>query len=194
MKRAHRENWKCSSLASLDGLLLLVMVVAGLVSLLSLVATINSKTVSDLTVGLPATPLRSSLPSGAVLHEVSGVLGVGAGLGYRLAWWAVGPAAAILVAVGARILRAIVATARDGDPFVSANVFRVRVLAGLAAGYFVLTVARAFVSVTIQFDIGLKGVTASLSFLPLVSTVVLLALAEIWQRGVDIRSDQELTV
>jgi Protein of unknown function (DUF2975) len=119
---------------------------------------------------------------------------VPAGLGYRLGWWLVGPASSFIVLAGAEVLRGIVATARAGAPFVGANVRRIRVLAALTLGYFVLTVARSLVAVIIQDDLGLERSSPDISFAPIVSAVVLLALAQIWQYGVKLREEQELTI
>jgi Protein of unknown function (DUF2975) len=71
---------------------------------------------------------------------------------------------------------------------------RIRVLAALTLGYFVLTVARSLVAVIIQDDLGLERSSTDISFAPIVSAVVLLALAQIWQYGVKLREEQELTI
>lgn len=185
---------KNRSLPALDGLLLVVMLMAGLAALLSLLDTVTSKAVADLTIGLTDPQLARSLPPEVVLDGADAVVSVRTGLAYRLAWWFTGPAASLLAAAGAYILRDIVRTARDGDPFVAPNVRRLRILGGLAVGYFVLTVAQSFVGFAIQADLDLDEVSVSLSFLPVVAAVVFFALAEIWQRGVDMRDDQQLTV
>jgi hypothetical protein len=99
-----------------------------------------------------------------------------------------------IVLAGAEVLRGIVATARAGAAFIGANVRRIRVLAALMLGYFVLTVARSIVAVIIQDDLGLERTSTDISFAPIVSAVVLLALAQIWQYGVKLREEQELTI
>lgn len=60
-------------------------------------------------------------------------------------------------------------TARAGAPFVRANVRRIRVLAALTLGYFVLTVARSLVAVIIQDDLGLERTSTDISFAPIVA-------------------------
>jgi Protein of unknown function (DUF2975) len=92
------------------------------------------------------------------------------------------------------VLRGIVATARADAPFVAANVRRIRVLAALTLGYFVLSVARALLAIIIQDDLGLERASTDISFAPIVSAVVLLALAQIWQYGVKLREEQQLTI
>jgi hypothetical protein len=72
-----------------------------------------------------------------------GLATVPSGLGYRLGWWAVGPVSSFIVLAGAEVLRGIVATARAGARFVAAYVRRIRVLAALTLGYFVLAVTRS---------------------------------------------------
>ena len=129
-----------------------------------------------------------------MLDEAHGLAAVPAGLGYRLGWWVVGPASGFIVLAGAEVLRGIVATARPGAPFVGANVRRIRVVAALTLGYFVLTVARSLVAVIIQDDLGLERTSTDISFAPIVSAVVLLALAQTWQYGVKLREEQELTI
>lgn len=184
-----------SLLPVLDGVLLLTMLVMGIVALVTLLDAVTSSTVGELSVALPTDQPGATLPAGVVVDYAEGVVTAETGLGERLAWWAVGPASTLVVLAGAYILRELVAAARAGDPFVTANVRRLRVLAALTIGYFLLTVVRSFVGVAIALDgLGLDGVTSTLSIAPVLSALVLFALAEIWQRGVDLRDEQQLTV
>jgi hypothetical protein len=160
-----------SVLPVLEGLLQLTMLVAGLAALLTLIGAV----------------------AGDALEEFPGH-DANAGLGWRLAWWLVGPAASIFVVAGATVLSNIIPTAKAGDPFVVANVRRLRLLGVLTLGYFVVTVARSFVAVAIQDHLGVEQVGTAIEFAPIVFAVVLFALAEIWQRGVDMRDEQQLTV
>jgi hypothetical protein len=185
---------KRSLLTALDYVLLLAIGLAGLVALLSLIDTVTSKTLTDLTIGLPADDVRASLPAGVELDEPQGLVTADTGLGYRLAWWLAGPATSLLVLAGASILRDVVATARAGDPFVVGNVRRIRALAILTAAYFVFTAARSLVAWAIENDLDVDVVTAPLSYAPVASALALFALAEIWQRGVTLRDEQQLTV
>jgi hypothetical protein len=182
---------------ALDYVLLLAIGLAGLVALLTLVDTVTSDSLTDLTVTLPADGadgLGAALPGGVQLDEARGLVAADTGLGYRLAWWLAGPATSLLVVAGATVLRDVLSTARAGDPFVLGNVRRIRALAILTAAYFAITAARPLVAEAIGNDLDVDIVTAPLSYAPLASALALLALAEIWQRGVTLRDDQQLTV
>jgi hypothetical protein len=181
-------------LPALEGVLLLVMGLAGLVALLTLLDATLASTLTDFPAGLPADQVGAGLPRGVAVDEAMAVVTAHTGLGYRLAWWVVGPAASLLVMWGAQVLRDIVQTARDGDPFVAGNVRRLRILAGLALGYLGLAVARPLVAIVIRRHLDLDRTTIEISWVPLVAALVLFALAQIWQRGVDLRDEQQLTV
>jgi hypothetical protein len=183
-----------SLLPALEGLLLLTILLASLAGGLSLLVAVTSKSLEDFTIGLPTGPLSDTLPAGVVLDEAQGLASVRAGLGIRLGWWLVGPASSFLVLAGAEVLRGVLATARDGDPFVAANVRRIRVLATLTVTYFALSIARSLTAIAIQDHFDLEQAATDISFAPIVSAVVLLALAQIWQHGVNLRDDQQLTV
>jgi hypothetical protein len=188
---------KRSLFPMLDYVLLLAIGLAGLVALLTLIDTVTSETITDLTIGLPTDEVGAALPAqpGEVqLDDAQGVVTAHTGLGYRLAWWLVGPATSLLVVAGATILRDVVATAQAGDPFVVGNVRRLRVLASLTAAYFAVTAARPLLAQVIGNDLDIDIVTAPLSYAPLASALALFALAEIWQRGVTLRDEQQLTV
>jgi DUF2975 family protein len=178
----------------LDYVLLLAIGLAGLVALLTLIDAVTSDTLTDLTIGLPTDEVRTALPAGVGLDEPQAVVTAHTGLGYRLGWWLAGPATSLLVVAGATILRDVVATAQAGDPFVAGNVRRLRVLAALTAAYFAVTAARPLVAQAIGNDLDVDVVTAPLSYAPLASALALFALAAIWQRGVSLRDDQQLTV
>jgi hypothetical protein len=181
-------------LPALEGVLLLVMLLAGLVALLTLLDATLAATLTDFPAGLPADQVGAGLPRGVAVDDAAALVTAHTGLGYRLAWWAVGPAASLLLLGGAQVLRDIVQTARDGDPFVAANVRRLRILAGLALGYLGLAVARPLVAIVIRRHLDLDRTTIEISWVPLVAALVLFALAQIWQRGVDLRDEQQLTV
>lgn len=185
---------KTSLLTALDGMLLVVIGMAGLVALLSLLDTLTSKTVTDLLISVPDGKLSGVFPPGVVVDGVQAVVAARTGLGYRLAWWFTGPAASLLVVAGAYILRELVSTARTGDPFVALNVRRLRMLGFLTFAHFLSTAAQSLVAVAIRADLGLDEVSTEFSLVPIVSALVLFALAEIWQRGVAMRDEQQLTV
>ena len=181
-------------LSALDGVLLLGVGLAGIGVLWSLIAMLSSSTLSGLSIDLTAGQVGEGLPEGVVLDEVQGLVTVTIGLGYRLAWWLTGPASGLLALLGLVWLRRIVITARAGDPFIIGNVNRIRAVALLAVTFFVVTVARTFVAVAIQADLDVGNPTTTLSLTPIVLVVVLLALSEIWRRGVGLREEQRFTV
>ena len=184
-----------SLLAVADGALLLTMLLAGLVALLTLLVTVSSKDLGGIAVALPKDQIRDLLATGVTVDNARAVVTGQAELGYRLAWWLVGPATSLLVLWGAWMLHEIVATAGAGDPFVAANVRRIRVLGWLAVGFWVATIAQSLVGMAVQDHLGLdQPHPLNLSFDPLLWVVVLFALAAIWQRGVDMRDEQQLTV
>ena len=191
MVRLKDRSW----LAAADGVLLLTMLLAGLVAGLSLLVAVTSNELGGIAVALPKGQVRDLLAAGVTVDNSQAVVTGHAELGYRLAWWLVGPATSLLVLWGAWMLHEVVATAGAGDPFVAANVRRIRVLGSLAVGFWVATIAQSLVGMAVQDHLGLhQPHPLHLSFDPLVWVVVLFALAAIWQRGVDLRDEQQLTV
>jgi hypothetical protein len=185
---------KRSLLAALDAVLLVAMGLAALTALASLLDAVLDDKVTDLTIGLPAEAVTEALPDDVSLDESQAVVHASVGVGYRIAWWLVGPGTSLLVVAGAWVLRDVVASARKGDPFVAANVRRLRLVAGITLAYGVLALLRVPVALMIQDELGVEDSTANASALPIAAAIVLFALAEIWQRGVDLRDEQELTV
>jgi hypothetical protein len=184
-----------SLLAVADGALLLTMVLAGLVALLTLLVAVTSKELGGLAVALPKDQVGHLLAAGVSVDTAQAVVTGHAELGYRLVWWLVGPATSLLVLAGAWMLHRIVTSAGAGDPFVAANVGRIRVLGRLAVGFWVATIVRSLVGGAVRDHLGLPGRhPLTISFDPLLWVVVLFALAAIWQRGVDMRDEQQLTV
>lgn len=178
----------------LDGVLLIISLLAGVVAIVTMIATVADRMLIDLPIGLPGQLAGGTLPAGTVLHEARGLVSVRTGLGYRLAWWLVGSGVSLLVLSGASLMHEIVTTARAGDPFVSANVRRLRLLGGLTVGFFVVTVAQSLLAGAIRDDLGLAPVALGVGFNPLAFALVLFGLAQIWQRGVELRDEQRLTV
>lgn len=178
----------------LDGLLVVAMGAAALVAGLMLLFTVIDGTVSELPIGLAEAEITEALPAGLDIEEARAVVEAKTSLGYRLLWWLVGPASGLLVVWGAQILREIVASARKGDPFVAANVRRLRFVAWLVLAHAVVALARVPVALVIQNDLGVDHAFASADGFQIGFAIVLFALAEIWQRGVALREDQELTV
>ncbi len=181
-------------LSTHEWIVLLTMLFALLVAGMGLLEAATSERLDELRIGLPVEPLRDALPDSVQIRTAEGVVIARADLGYRLAWWLVGPASGLLVVVGGWILYGIVLTVQAGDPFVAANVRRLRLLGALAVAYFALTLARPFVAVAIQGHVGVADVRSSVAYAPFVFAIVLFVLAEIWQRGVELDDEQQLTV
>lgn len=181
-------------LPALDAVLLLLMGLAGLVALLTFLDAALGSTLDRFPAGVPADRVQDLLPSGVTADGAVVTIEAETGLGYRLLWWLVGPAASLLLLWGAQVLRDLVVTAREGDPFVAANVRRLRVLAALALGYLVVAFARPLVAVLVRRHLDLDATSLDVSWVAQVAPLVLFALAQIWQRGVDLRDEQQLTV
>ena len=181
-------------LASLEWIVLLGMLFALLLALLGLLEAATSETLDELRIGLPVERLSDVLPDGMEIRAAEGLVIARVDLGYRLAWWLVGPASGLLVVAGGYILYGLVLTVQAGNPFVAANVRRLRVLGALTLGYFLLTLARPFVAEAIQGHLGVADIRAAVAYAPVVSAIVLFVLAEIWQRGVELDVEQQLTV
>lgn len=183
-----------SLLAGLDYVLLFVIGIGSLIALVSLIDTVTSESLTDLTITLPTDDVRASLPDGVELDRADGLVTADTGLGSRLAWWLAGPATVLFAVAGATVLRGVVATAQDGDPFVLPNVRRLRILAILTTAYFAVTALRPLVGRMVEGDLDVDVVTAPVSSVPLAFALALLAMAEIWQRGVTLRDEQQFTV
>ncbi len=181
-------------LSTLEWIVLLTMLGALLVALFGLLDVVTSPTLDGLRVRLPLDPLRDVLPGSVEIRTAEALVTARVDLGYRLAWWLVGPASGLLAVVGGWILYGIVLTVQAGDPFVAANVRRLRLLGALTVGYFALTLARPLVASAIQNHVGVAGVSTAVAYAPIVSAIVLFVLAEIWQRGVELDDEQQLTV
>lgn len=187
-------NEKRSYLAALDGLIVVGIVYAGAVALMGLFDAVTLGYITDLTVGLPIDRLREVLPDEVDVQTATATAFVDVGFGYRLAWWVVQSGPYLFVMTGGLVLRQIVTSARSGDPFVVENVRRLRVVAVLLVAHELLALGRAPVGLLIQKHVGVEHATARGSGTLVMVALVLFALAEIWQRGVDLRDEQALTV
>lgn len=110
--------------------------------------------------------------------------------------WVLGQSALpTLAAVALYLIFRIVRSARVGDPFVRANVSRLRALAVVVGiGGLIVSAYAAWLRRWLLDGSGAAGLVAqdwTVSFLPLVAGVVVGVLAEVWRRGVAMREDLE---
>jgi hypothetical protein len=182
------------SLALLDAVLLLVIGLTGLVVLLNGIQAVADDEISEVTVGLADDAARAALPDGVAVQDARALVEAEVGAGWRLLWWGVGAAMGAVVVAGAEQLRAVVASARADDPFVAANVRRLRIAGALAIAHSLLSGARMGVDVLLQDHLGAERSVQGSGAYQAAIAVVLFAVAEIWQRGVHLRDEQELTV
>jgi hypothetical protein len=187
-------DMRTRSLALFDALLLLVIGLTGLVVLVTGIQAVTDDRIADLTIGLPDDAVRAGLPDAVALDEATAVVAAEVALGWRLLWWAVGAAAAGVVIAAAEVLRQVVASAREGDPFVAANVRRLRIVGVLAMVHGLLSAARIGVEFALQDHLDVERISAGATFYELTIAIVVFAVAEIWQRGVEMRDEQTLTV
>jgi Protein of unknown function (DUF2975) len=187
-------DMKTRSLAMFDAVLLLVIGLTGLVVLLNGIQAVADDRISEVTVGLADDAVRAALPDDVTLQDARALVEAEVGTGWRLLWWGVGAAMGAVVIAGAEQLRAIVASARAGDPFVTANVRRLRIAGTLALIHSLLSGARIGVDLLLQDHLGTERAVTGNGGYQVALAVVLFAVAEIWQRGVFLRDEQELTV
>jgi hypothetical protein len=185
---------KTRSLALFDGALLLVIGLTGLVLLVTALGALADDRITGLTVGLAGDDVRGSLPGALTLQEARAEVDAEVDLPWRLLWWGVGAATGAVLIAGAEVLRAVVASARAGDPFVAANVRRLRIVGVLALVHAALSVARVGVDVALQDHLGTERVAEGGGTYQVALAIVVFAVAEIWQRGVELRDEQQLTV
>lgn len=184
-----------SYLPALQALFVVAVVIAALDAAASLAEALTTDRVYGLSVPLSSHDVRTLVPSDVVITKAQALVDAPTGLGLRVAWWLTGRGSSLLIVVGALVLRRVTATARAGDPFVADNVRRIRFVAALTLGHGLLALLRSGVEVMIQKDIGAEHASTRVSgSVQFISALVLFALAEIWQRGVELRQEQELTV
>lgn len=190
-----RDETGTRSLALFDAVLLLVIGLTGLVVLLDGIQVVADGHISELTVGVAEADVRDALPGDVRLQaDARAIVDADVGPGWRLAWWGLGATMGAVVIAGAEQLRAVVASARTGDPFVAANVRRLRIVGALAIAHALLSGARMGLDVALQDHLGTERVIVGSGGYQTALAIVLFAVAEIWERGVRLRDEQELTV
>ncbi len=159
----------------------------------SLAAAITSDSLaSPLSLELPTDSISSPYPDDATITEATATVDVKTSIGYRLAWWAVTDALA-LVGIGfLELLRRILA--KGTDPFTSQNASRLRWMMYIAVAFASISALQPIVSFPIQDKAGFDGLEATWDLSGLGLALVLAALLEVWRHGVALRADAELTI
>jgi hypothetical protein len=178
----------------LRGVIVLAIAAASVFVVMSLVQALRDDTLpSAVGVDLDAEAFAGELPPTADLVAVRGTVDLEAGAGWRLTWWAFTAAPALLAVAGLLIVFRILGS-RD-DPFTSVNVRRFSWLAGIALASLLVEIVRSPVEIAMKDSLGLDRLDTSIDFgLPAFLSLVFLALASIWRRGVAMRTEQELTI
>ena len=148
--------------------------------------------VAPLELSLGADEVSSKFPTGASAAEATALVDVETGLGYRLMWWLVTDARSLLGLAFAAVMYKMLAN--DTQPFTEANAKRLKTLIGLSLGFACTDFLRPIVSVAIQDSAGFDGFEVSWDFTSIYLAVLLSGLLQIWQRGVSLQSEQELTI
>lgn len=144
-------------------------------------------------VDLAAGDFVGELPAGVEIATVEAQLLADAGLGWRVTWGLVNVIPALLVGAALWILFRLLGG--HSDPFTAVNVRRFQRLSVLALAFLVLSAIRGPVEMELQRSLGLDVFDAEFNFgVPLLLALVFTALAAVWRRGVDMRSEQELTI
>lgn len=103
----------------------------------------------------------------------------------------------VLVVIGLWLLRQILRSVRDGEPFQAANVQRLRTLAAvIIAGAPIAALVSSYCASEVAERVGLDGggVQLTLPGEAMVAGLVVLVLAEVFATGVRLRDDLEGTV
>ncbi len=156
------------------------------------VAITSDSLASPLQLQLNADEITSRFPSGATITEAQASVDVEAGLGLRLAWWAVTDALALVGLAFLELLRRILA--KHSEPFTAANASRLGWMIKLAIVFACVDATRPIVSLLIQDKAGFDGFEATWDLRSLAVALILTALLEVWRRGVALRAEAELTI
>lgn len=174
----------------------LVTVFLAIVVVMAVATTVDVFTseslVSPLELEVSPADIDPDYPANASIVEANAYVNVDASLGYRLLWWLVTDALALLAIPFLEILRRMLA--KGAEPFTADNERRLRWLIGLSLAFASTDFLRPIVSIVIQDATGFDGFDANWSFSSLFVALLLAALLEIWRHGVTLRSDQELTI
>lgn len=182
-----------SGIEVLRAFVILAMAGAAILLAFSIFRVVTSDSlVSPLDLEIPTESISAPYPASATIVDASAGVVVDAGFGYRLAWWFVTDALAVVVIGFLELLRRILAN--PGDPFTDQNATRLRRMSILALVFACVSLIRPIVSVAIQDNAGFDGFEATWDFSGLFVFLALTALLEVWRHGVALQSDHELTI
>lgn len=113
----------------------------------------------------------------------------------RLGWSVREASGAALALAGTFLVLGLVRSTRLGDPFNAANVKRLRQLAAVVAvGWTAQALLSQYIDILILRNSAATDVfekSLSISFVPLIAGAVLAVLAQVWNTGVELRSEVE---
>ena len=159
----------------------------------SVAAVVTSDSLaSPLDLELPLESITNPYPDDATITDAIASVDVEANIGYRLAWWAVTDALAIIGVGFLELLRRLLT--RGGDLFTDQNALRLRWMVVLAIAFASVSLLRPVVAIAIQDNAGFDMLEATWDFRSLGFALVLAALLEVWRHGVTMRTDLDLTI
>lgn len=171
----------------------ILLATAVIMSVVFFVEVFTSSTlVAPLEVSIAPETIDSGFPTEATIIDADAFVDLETSLGYRLLWWLVTDALAILAIPFLIILRSMLTT--GAEPFTEQNASRLRWLVMLAVGFAAIDFLRPVVSIIIQGESGFDDLSAPVDITSLLVTMLLAGLLELWRHGIRLRVDQELTI
>lgn len=143
-------------------------------------------------VSLDAADYAGALPENVRIDTLDARLTAEVGPGWRIIWGLVSIAPAALAIVALWIVFRVFGD--TNDPFTEANVRRFRSLAWVATCFLAVGAVRGPIEMELQHSLGIEVIDADLGFGGLYAAIIAWALADIWRRGVALRTEQELTI
>lgn len=144
-------------------------------------------------VSLDAADYTGELPEDVRIDTLDARLTAEVGMGWRIVWGLVSIVPAVLAIAGLWTMFRLLDDRHD--PFTMTNVRRLRTLAWLATGFLAVGAVRGPIEAELQHSLGLDVIDVEFAFgLPLVIAMLAWAFSEVWRRGVELRTEQELTI
>ena len=144
-------------------------------------------------VALDGADYTGALPDGVRIDTLDARLTAEVGAGWRIVWALVSIVPAALAIAGLWTMFRLLDDRHD--PFTMTNVRRLRRLAWLATGFLAVGAVRGPIEAELQRSLGLDVIDVEFAFgIPLVIAMLAWAFSEVWRRGVELRTEQELTI